>query len=385
MMRWRGLILRTLPCLLAAVLSIPAVSSADQLEDLRHQREDANREENISAQRKRYETSVKDLTPLDATRINQLFSLRVDRRQITLAPLVTPTSSFINRRANLEGFNSPATVIYCQWFDKEPDMRQFEFNIEDYPDKLTSGLIHLLWRPNGTSTPDFQMENTVQGPSDRYWRVQYNQNSARVLLIAFTTDGSNPQQDPETINLTERDFVTLRQRHPAETEKWLRPIFRRLQQNNLFAADSNSAWQALGEHWPVNDATLKAVEQLTLDLASPDWHKRRAGAAELSKLGRDGATAILRLDRKQFTVEQNAQLDEVLSRFSPLPASELPTLQNDPNFLLDCEYSDDITVRRLAAERLQQITGRPTNIVIDAPDITRTDMIEKARLLIVNH
>jgi len=378
-MRRRGVKWRIFSCFLAGVLGLPVVSSADQLENIRRAREDLNREESLRAQRERYERSVKDLRPLLATRVNQIFSLHIEKRQIALTPLIEPTQAFENRKANLAGFNSPATIAYCQWFANEPGMRKFEFLVEDFPGKLTSNVVHLVWQPNGTPTPDISLDNTVQGPSDRYWRVLYLQNAVRVTLVAFSTDGSNSQQQEETVNISERDFVALRQRHPTETEKWLRPIFRRLQQNSVFAADSNAAWQALVDHWPVSDSTMQAVEQLTPALASADWHKRRRAAEQLAKLGRDGAAAILRLDRTQLTVEQNARVDEVLSRFSPMPASELAALRNDPNFLLDCEYSDDATVRRLASDRLQQVSGRPAGIPVDGPDSVRADLIEKAR------
>jgi hypothetical protein len=382
-MQWRGKKLRLLSCLLAVGLCLPTVLFADQLEDLRRAREDLNREQIVRAQRERYERSVKDLRPLLVTKVNQIFSLHIEKRQIALTPLIEPTQAFENRRANLIGFNSPATIAYCQWFANEPGMRKLEFLVDDFPGKLTSNVVHLVWQPNGTPTPDISLDNTVQGPADRYWRVVYSQNAVRVMLVAFSTDGSNSQQQEDTVNISEKDFVTLRQRHPTETEKWLRPIFHRLQQNSVFAADSNAAWQALVDHWPISDSTMRAVEQLTPALASADWRQRRQAGEQLAKLGRDGAAAILHLDRTQFTVEQNARLDEVLSRFSPMPAKELASLQNDPNFLLDCEYSDDATVRRLASERLQQISGRAMGIPIDGPAGVRADLIEKARITLV--
>jgi hypothetical protein len=371
--------LRTLPCLLAALLSLSTVSFGDQLENLRHVHDDLIREANLNVQRERYERSIKDYATLPAKRINQLFALHVENRQITLTPLIKPTQNSVNRKALLTGYDTPALIIYCQWFNNQPDMQEFELHIEDFSTRLSWGVLHLQWQPNGTSTPDFNLDNTIQGPSDRSWRVEFHQGLGRVRLVANSIDGGNPQEMPESVNLIEKDFVSLRQKHPAETEKWLRPIFRRLQQNNVFAADSNAAWQALADHWPVSDSTTRAIEQLTPNLASTDWHQRRKAADQLAKLGRDGATAILRLDRASFTVEQNARLDEVLSRFSPLPDNELANLRNDPNFLLDCEYSDDITVRRLAADRLKQITGHASGITVDGPDGARADMIEKAR------
>src|SRR5271165_5181387 len=147
-MRWRGLKLRWLGGLLAVAIALPAVVFADQISDeaTRRAREDLNREEILREQKARYVRSLQDLAILPVHQVNQIFKLRIERRLINLVPLIDPTPQFVNRRANLQGFNSPAMVAYCQWFANEPEARQFEFHIEDYPDKLTTGILRLLWR-----------------------------------------------------------------------------------------------------------------------------------------------------------------------------------------------------------------------------------------------
>jgi len=217
---------------------------------------------------------------------------------------------------------------------------------------------------------------------EHFARVVYTQTATRASLQAFGTAASE-DQDSQTVILAEKDFSTLREKHPAAMETWLRPVLHRLQQDFVFATDSNAAWQALADEWPQNAKATARLNALLPDLNSPRWQTRNAAEKELAKMGGDGATAVMRRSREGLSLEQNARLDEILARFKPMTAEQVKALSMNPEFLLDCEYSDDVVVRRLAAARLAKLLGHPLNFSVDLPDSQRAEAIERTRAQIM--
>jgi hypothetical protein len=342
----------------------------------------SEREKLIEVQRAHQRQILADLAPLPEKRMSQILQFRVDRRQLVVhTPLHAP---LLNRRADIIGIGLPAVLSYTESMPADPESSQLEFTLLDYPDKLTNVRIHLSCQPDVVGIADLSIESSLQtGPNgERFARVLYSQTDSRASMQAFGT-ASSEDQDSQTVTLIEKDFATLREKHPAEMETWLRPVLHRLQQDFVFATDSNAAWQALANDWPLNAKSKARVDALLPDLNSPKWATRNAVARELARLGRDGATVVLREDRTGLSLEQNARLDELLSRFRPLPADEIQALSMSPEFLLDCEYCDDPTVRRLAMARLSKIVGRPLNLNVDAPDALRGEAIERLRTQIV--
>lgn len=333
------------------------------------------REKLLADQSRQYRKALDSLEAIPERRMSQIIQLRVERRQLSVhTALHAPV---MNRRADVQGMNYPITVTYTESVQGEPDSGQFELEVRDFPDARSSLSIHLSCQPNTGGAGDLSFASSFQS-KDQFARVQYSQTANRAFLQAF---GSGSEADPEsqTVTLAEKDFVTLRERHPAETEKWLRPVLHRLQQDLVFAADSNAAWQALADEWPADESVKARVAELVPELNSTRWQTRSAAVNKLAKLGRDGATAVLRMKRTGLSLEQNAQLDQLLSRFRPLAADDVRALAADPDFLLDCEYCDDLTVRRLALVRLQRALGRPINIDPASPDVVRGDAIEHLR------
>jgi hypothetical protein len=349
---------------------------ADQQADLQKARADLQRQEMLARQREHYALELRSRMPLQEHQMSRIMRLQVDEGQLALRTTLAPMPNFERRRADIEGL-PPGIVVYTQFVPGQPDGSQFEFTVEDYPDPLTNGSIHVLWRPGASGAGELGIVSSRQ-TRDHYARVIYQQYPGQVALIAYGADNSS-SRDAENANLVERNFSELRRKHPAALEKWLRPVLHRLQQDAVFAADSNAAWQALAEDWPLDAAVQQRVERLVPDLNAPDWASRNRAANEIAKLGRNGATAITHLNRSGLSLEQNVRLDAILWRFRPLPADDVKPLRNNPNFLLDCEYSEDATVRKLAAARLTQILGHRLDLNLDAPDSMRAEGIERIR------
>lgn len=366
--------------LLIALFAVNATAEPD--DDAARQEQLTARREALARQREHYNLALRALPPLVEHRMSRIMELRVEHGNLALHTFLTPTPNYLNHRADIEGFSSPAFVTYSETMPNSPGDRQFEFKLEYYPDAVTNGRVDLVWRAGGSLPAEFSLEST-ETTADRFTRVQYTQGSDQVVLIALGSDGA-VGRDAENVSLVERDFATLRRRHPSDVEKWLRPVFHRLRQDAVFAADADAAWQVLLPDWPV-EANVESRVRATVPLLNDRrWQERNRAADELARLGRDGATAILRLDRRGLTLEQNIALDEVVSRFSPLPPGEVAPLRNNPNFLLDCEYCDDAVVRKLAIARLARLVGHPLDFNPDLPEGPRTDAIERIRRLLSN-
>jgi hypothetical protein len=361
----------------ACILAISGSARADQQADLQRAREDLAQQDMLGRQRQRYALELRARTPLAEHQMGRIMRLRVEDQQLALHTTISPVFNADRRRADIDGLGS-AIVSYTDFVPDHPEVSQFDFTIEDYPDPVTYGRIHVQWRPGNSGAGELGIESTRQRTRGRYWRVIYQQFPSQVMLIAYGSDNAS-NRDAENLNVGARNFAELRSRYPAELEKWLRPVFHRLQQDSVFAADANAAWQALVEDWPINSSVRQQVDRLVPQLDAPDWATRNRAANDIARLGRDGATAITRLNRDHLSLEQNVRLDEILSRFRPLSAQEVKPVRNNPNFLLDCEYSEDATIRELAAARLAQILGHRLDLTRDTPEPLRAEAIERIR------
>jgi hypothetical protein len=327
----------------------------------------------LQQQRERYIQTVKALRLMDQHRMRDIIQLQVKDGQLALKTLVKPWPDFAGRRVQLEGVAAPGSISFTQVIPNNPASGQFEFRFEDYPNGDVFGQLRLQWHPWATGQGgDLSIEKAEQ-TSHSFWRMFYMQNAgmARLLVFATNTGGA---QNVQSCNFMEKDFATLRRRHPQEVEQWMRPVLHWLQQDAIFAPDVNEAWQVLEQEWPVSEPTRQAVARLLPELNAERSSVRNHAADELAALGREGASAILRLKRSQLTLEQNVRLDEVIARFDRVSADAATRMGRSPDFLLDCEYCPDATVRSLATERLGKMLGH--RVVLDPAD---ADAVEKLR------
>jgi hypothetical protein len=362
----------TLAFLLTLAALTPAASSAPTTNPT------TDRHAVLARQREHYIETVKALPLLDKHRMSDLLQLQVKDRQLELTTSLTPWPDFAGRRVELDGIQAPASITYAQLVPDDPAARQFEFRFEDYPNGDVFGQLRLQWHPSGAGRGgDLSIEKAEQ-TSHSFLRVFYMQNSGMARLLVFSNDASSGQ-NMQSFNYMEKDFATLRRRHPSEIRDWLRPVLHWIQQDAVFAPDVNEAWQVLESEWPVTDQTQQAVARLLPQLNDERSSVRNRAADALAALGRDGASAIIRLDRQQLSLEQIVRLDEVVARFNRMPDDAVRRLKANPDFLLDCEYCPDLTVRALAAERLRKLLGHPTGLDRALTDTAKSDAVEKLR------
>jgi hypothetical protein len=339
---------------------------------------DKERREVLARQRAHYLQTVESLPPLDKHRMTDLLQLRLEHGQLAFHTPLKPWPDFEGRKAKIEGLLSPIAVVYVQYIAANPAARQFEFKLEEYPDPETYSQLHMQWQPAaGGRGDELSIEHTEQ-TSHSFLRIFYRQGPGMARVLIFSNDTAN-DRTMGSENCTERDFATLRQRHPSEVERYLRPIFHKLGQDVIFAPDANTAWQVLAGDWPVSKEISDKVTQLLPDLNNPQSKVRNAAADRLADLGRDGASALLRLDRQGLTLEQNVRLDEVISRFRRIATLEAKRLELNADFLLDCQYCGDETVRKLAAARLPRVLGHSIALDPAAPESARIETVDQLR------
>jgi hypothetical protein len=200
--------------------------------------------------------------------------------------------------------------------------------------------------------------------------------------VAVTSNSEDPAAQRGNVNFTvgAPTFVELRQRHPRELETYLRPILRDLgQDHNAFAVDERVAWQVLGA---AHEPDARAAEQVKAVLAqfdSDDFREREAALGQLKKLGQPAALVLARIDRTNFSYDQNAGVDEFLAEYLPLSKDDVARLRTSPDFLLDTLASEDPTLRKLALAQLKQVTSVTVDFDADAAPDVRAAQIQKLR------
>jgi hypothetical protein len=118
------------------------------------------------------------------------------------------------------------------------------------------------------------------------------------------------------------------------------------------------AWQVFSDLRRPDPQMARRVDELLPGLNDSDYHVRNQTLNRLRQYGRDAVDVIENMDRSKLTPEQNVRLDRFLLQYEQLPPKEVGRLRADPTFLLDCLYSEDLSVRQAAIDRLR-MTFRP--------------------------
>lgn len=333
----------------------------------------------FAQQRRQYREEVIQYPLIKPQKISEVFRLRLDGSQLALDPILEPDHDYTQRRAELSSFSEPATVL-CWYLSQDLGQVQFEFNVDDYSGPTAFGRLHVLARPNTDETTKdlkhIEIRKTWQSRTG-FRQIYFSQVNTNVHLVQAVDD--NDPQSPPSIDIGAKDFASLRREHPSETDMLLRPILHELHQESALAADPEIAWQVFLREWPSDPRLQPRINAQLRGLDSDDFHVRRKAAAALQQLGREGATLILKMDRGALSLEQNALLDDIVARFKPVSDAAAARLADDPNFLLDCLYGDDVTARILALARLKKVTGQAIDIDLNGPPELRVDQIGEVR------
>jgi hypothetical protein len=344
----------------------------------------------LEEQRQHLEAFFQGQPMLDVSRINEVFLLRTEgARLVWEAPVIdrvtrTPGEQF---RARLRELGDGLTTIYLgrtRVFGGDDGMaapggpesvtESRTFSLTHY-DFSTPGVVETLsvqaqhnyfhvdcsaqlaegYRSVRISEQGPQLEVPTTGPRRLGSRAAaFGEGTANLTITVADKNGR-----PQMLNLVEPDFQSLVRRHPREIEEHVRPLFRRLGQDAVFAPDPLVAWQVFADHWAGDESMRRRVEAILPGLGAVDFRARDRALGQLVALGRPAAAVLLRMDRSKLSPEQSLRVDRALLPYMQLPAGEASRLRSDPGFLLDCLYVEDPALRRVALERLREVTGQP--------------------------
>lgn len=354
----------------------------------------------LEQQRRQLETFFQGHPVLDAARVDQVFRLRADGGRITWeAPLIDRAAGAGGRqyRAELQGLTDGLTTVYLgrsRTFDgpgnSPAEFRTFSLTHYDFS---RPGVLETLsvqaqqdyfhvdcsaqlpegYRSVRLTEQGPQLEATPAG-SPRLPPAGAPEGTAQLTITR--ADANNR---PQMVNLVEPDFQSLVRRHPREVEEYVRPMLARLGQDAVFAPDPLVAWQVFSDRWVSDDAMRQQVAVMLPALDAPDFRARDEAVRRLLDLGRPGAAVLLRLDRSKLSAEQCLRIDRILRPYAQLPAPEAAKLRSDVGFLLDCLYVEDAHLRRVALDRLRDVTGQPLAFDLSAGSDRRAAAVNALR------
>jgi hypothetical protein len=194
--------------------------------------------------------------------------------------------------------------------------------------------------------------------------VQEDHNEERIVDLKLSA-----------VNVTE-----LRRKYPAETMRYLEPIFRDFGQASvLFQVNTRAAWQVLGDTFTPPADVAKQVDALLVKLDADDPKVRDAALKDLETLGQPAALVLMKRDRKGLSEEQQARVETFLAPYKPLSDPDAAKMREDPEFLLVALSSDDAALAGRALEQLKQVARQPISFDLSTTGQARTEAIAALR------
>lgn len=337
----------------------------------------------MEQQKKQQETYINrlELLPGGKRKIEDLITVKMQENKLVIrSPLMDAemVGKFKNRqmRAQVEGFEGYCTVMVQ---NIGAGNHYFTFANTNYPN------LNGVCNYNITVQPNYLQVSKNLNSRNKNVNINLIQTQGRerfgqpdgVQLNVYAGDRTGRQN--VAINLAEADFVTLRRKHPRQVNKHLRPLLRELHLESLFVVDTTTAWQVFADEWKRNAGLEEQVKQQLKRLDSDSYKEREAATTTLMKLGSQGALVMFHMSREGLSNEQNSRLDAVVASFSFLPPGEAVKMRTEVDFLLDCLYCEDESVRAVAVKYLERATGRELRIDVSASYEARAAAVESLR------
>ncbi len=190
------------------------------------------------------------------------------------------------------------------------------------------------------------------------------------------------RNDEPFVNLTlsAANITELRRKYPAETMRYLEPIFRDFGQAAvLFQVNARAAWQVLGGTYAPPADIAKQVDALLVRLDADDAKVREAALKELEQLGQEAALVLMKRDRAGLSEEQQSRVETFLAPYKPLTDEEAARMRDDAEFLLTALSAEEPELTTRALERLQEIAKQPIAFDASATGNARADAIARLR------
>lgn len=241
--------------------------------------------------------------------------------------------------------SSPPKYFNLDYYDfSRPDL--IDMHIQVLAGPATEQVVQDFEYPDRTESISMQQSLGPPGAESVWLRVQ----------VVPEVGGLDKAM---SIAMTAPSFEDLRREHAREVDRYVRPIFHDLQQEaEVFRPDPKVAWQVLGSEWKPDPQLLAKVDEILKRLRAAKFQDREEATVELQQIGEPAAQVLTRMKRDGWSEEQRTRVDAFLGAYHPVKTDEAVRLGTDVDFLLDCLYSDDATVRQLASAQLARVTGK---------------------------
>ncbi|MDQ3439407.1 MAG: hypothetical protein M3478_03555 [Planctomycetota bacterium] len=233
--------------------------------------------------------------------------------------------------------------------------------------------------------PRVSISRSSDGPNEPFHNVDFIQDDSAFLeegdeRVRFYVQVLNEDETVVDLKLSAVNLAELRRTYPAETMRYLEPMFREFGQSGvLFQINAKAAWQVLGGTYAPPADVAKQVDAVLARLDADDAKVREAAAKELEQLGQPAALALMKRDRSKLSEEQLSRIETFLASYKPLSDDEAARMRNDPEFLLMALSSDEPDLATRALDRLREVAKQPIAFDGNATGAARFDAIATLR------
>jgi hypothetical protein len=311
---------------------------------------------------------------LPHNRTTDLFELYIDKGLLLVHPKIDATEN--QMRCTIEGIEGPCVINGFK--DRAPGggISGLQFIHRDFSNAQEIFRHTMLFAHAGSVQLSMDLDGLVRSKSVSLIEdLTPDDPDNAVRLTAQVMDALTDDLIGQ-YSVSAPSFVELRRRYPRETQEFVVPILRDLQQINVLAPDSRITSQVL-QTQPLPDEELKKKMDAVLEkFDSDNFQEREKAAEDLTALGQPAAAALMHADRKGWSIERSNGVDAFLAQYKAMPNDETGALRKNPIFLLDCLYSSDEKLRTAAAKLLEPMA----KITIDAnaAGANRDEMIDRA-------
>jgi len=220
--------------------------------------------------------------------------------------------------------------------------------------------------------------------SGREATVYYRESSGG--FGAFGNDGVRMSvygQDGTMLHsLTANDFQALKREHRAEVYQYLGPILRILHTEGVIGADARKARQVLMARGQPREVEPQ-VQKLVMQLDADSFKDREKALSRLKEMGPDALAVVEKINRKQLSAQQQTEIEAFISDVKLASLEELERLRKDADFLVECLYCDDASIRIAALERLKAMHAPVSGIDPRSDPLPQAGAIEELRSRLV--
>lgn len=338
-----------------------------------------------------WEAQLKEMPAARVGRLRDVVNFSIENDDIVVRTSVAPTDG---AAVVLDG--KPTLIrVSAQQGDAPapaPDPAQLPGQLENAAyQPLSFTLIQHAYPPAGglaitqvnVIAPRVQLSKSAQG-SGEFRNVDFIQSDeflengeGRVRLYIQEHRDDEPIVD---LKLSAVSVAELRRKYPAETMRYLEPIFREFGQSGvLFQVSAPAAWQVLGGTYTPPAGVVTQVDAVLAKLDADDFRQREAAAKELETLGQPAALVLMTRDRTTLSEEQQVRVETFLAPYKPLSDDEATRLRGDTEFLLAALSSQDAELAGRALERLKEVVKQPIAFDLQATGDARAEAIASLR------